>query len=371
MAWLDHYLSVRDRWLASPRFQRWAASFPLTRVTARRRARALFDVCAGFVYSQILFACVRLKLFDLLAEGPQTALGISERLDLSVEATERLLDAAVSLKLVDKRPGERFGLGSLGAPLAGNTALAAMVEHHRMLYSDLDDPVGLLRGEKGQTELSKYWAYARAERPAHLAMTQVADYSALMSDSQPLVAADILDAYPLDKHHCLMDVGGGEGNFLIEAGRRAAHLDLLLFDLPPVAERAGRRFHSEGLAARARAVGGDFFKDSLPTGADVLSLVRVVHDHDDDAVMTLLHAAHRALPAKGVLLLAEPMSGTPGAEPVGDAYFGFYLLAMGRGRPRTPQDLQQMLMAAGFSHIQLLSTRQPLQSRLLAARKSK
>ena len=40
-----------------------------------------------------------------------------------------------------------------------------------------------------------------------------------------------------------------------------------------------------------------------------------------------------ALPPGGTLLLAEPMAGTPGAEPVGDAYFGFYLLAMGSGRP--------------------------------------
>ena len=48
-------------------FQRFAASFALTRPIARRRAGALFDLCAGFVYSQILFACVRLKLFDHVA----------------------------------------------------------------------------------------------------------------------------------------------------------------------------------------------------------------------------------------------------------------------------------------------------------------
>jgi demethylspheroidene O-methyltransferase len=85
--------------------------------------------------------------------------------------------------------------------------------------------------------------------------------------------------------------------------------------------------------------------------------------------MTLLRAVHRVLPAKGTLLLAEPMMGTPGAEPVGDAYFGFYLLAMGRGRPRSPQDLQHMLRSAGFEHTQLLKTRQPLQSRVIVARK--
>ena len=93
MAWSDRVLAIRDRWLSSPRFQRWAAAFPLTRPTARRRARALFDVCAGFVYSQILFACVRLKLFDLLAEEPQSAAGIAARLSLPLDSTQRLLDA--------------------------------------------------------------------------------------------------------------------------------------------------------------------------------------------------------------------------------------------------------------------------------------
>jgi demethylspheroidene O-methyltransferase len=142
-----------------------------------------------------------------------------------------------------------------------------------------------------------------------------------------------------------------------------------LFDLPAVAERAARRFESAGLTARTRAVGGDFLNQDLPTGADVLSLIRVVHDHNDDGAAAILRGAYRALPPKGVLLLAEPMMGTPGAETVGDAYFGFYLLAMGRGRARTPQALQQMLITAGFVSAQLLRTRQPLQGRLIVARR--
>jgi demethylspheroidene O-methyltransferase len=67
--------------------------------------------------------------------------------------------------------------------------------------------------------------------------------------------------------------------------------------------------------------------------------VRVVHDHDDERVLALLRAVRAALPPGGTLLLAEPMAGTPGAQAMGDAYFGFYLLAMGSGRPRTPQRL--------------------------------
>jgi demethylspheroidene O-methyltransferase len=325
----------------------------------------LFDVCAGFVYSQILFACVRLKLFDLLATGPQTVEEIAERLHLPSASTERLLEAAASLRLVEKRGAGRFGLGSLGAALQGNPAVAAMIE----LYADLGDPVGLLRGDQQQTELAKYWAYSDSDNPASLPGARTARYTSLMADSQPLVAAEVLDAYPLHKHRCLMDVGGGDGGFLIEAAKRHEQLRLILFDLPGVTERAAQRFAAAGLAARAQTVGGDFLKQKLPDGADVLSLIRVVHDHNDDGAIAILRAAHRALPPKGVLLLAEPMMGTPGAEPVGDAYFGFYLLAMGRGKPRTAQELQRMLTDAGFARTQLLQTRQPLQSRLIVARR--
>ena len=370
MSWTDRYLAVRDRWLSSPRFQRWAAAFPLTRPTARKRARALFDVCAGFVYSQILFACVRLKLFDLLAAGPLTAEQIASTLKLPPDSTDRLLEAAVSLRLVEKRTGGRFGLGALGAAMVGNPAVGAMVEHHSLLYADLHDPVSLLRKERRETELSHYWAYAAAEQPAGLPDARSVDYSNLMGNSSPLVADELLDAYPLHKHRCLLDIGGGDGSFLIAATRRYDHLQAMLFDLPPVAIRATRRFGGLGIEQRVRAFGGDFLKDPLPSGADVISLIRVVHDHGDLAAASLLAAAYQALPAKGVLLLAEPMMGTPGAEPVGDAYFGFYLLAMGSGRARSPQTLQQMLAAAGFSSAQLVRTRQPLQSRLIVARKN-
>jgi demethylspheroidene O-methyltransferase len=56
--------SLRNRLLASPGFQRWAAAFPLTRPVARRHTRELFDLVAGFVYSQVLAACVALDLFE-------------------------------------------------------------------------------------------------------------------------------------------------------------------------------------------------------------------------------------------------------------------------------------------------------------------
>ena len=67
--WLDRFRALRDGLAAKPGFRRWATRFPLTRPFARRRARALFDLCAGFVYTQVLLACVRLRVFAILARS--------------------------------------------------------------------------------------------------------------------------------------------------------------------------------------------------------------------------------------------------------------------------------------------------------------
>jgi demethylspheroidene O-methyltransferase len=363
---LDRWFAWRDRVLASARFQRWAAAFPLTRPVARRRARALFDLCAGFVYSQVLYACVRLQLFDLLRAGAATPRDLSPYLGLSIDATERLLAAATALGLAERRPSGRFGLGPLGAAIADQPAIAALVEHHAKLYADLANPVGLLRGDVGDTAMSDYWPYARfAGRECPRDGT--APYSRLMSLSQSLIADEVLDAVSLASSRCLLDVGGGEGAFLAAVARRTPHLRLQLFELPAVAERAEARLAADGLRRRVEVIGGNFHLEPLPIGADVISLVRVLHDHDDAAASALLLSVRRTLPRGGKLLLAEPMAETPGAEPAGDAYFGFYLLAMGSGRPRSAQRLKELLETAGFSQIRHRRTSLPLLVRALTA----
>ena len=371
-SWRDSLIRLRTRVISNPRFQRWAAASPLTRFIARRQARALFDLCAGFVYSQVLAAFVQLRLCDHLADGPRSVEALARLTDLTPEAARRLLRAAASLGLVRAMPGERFALADLGASMIGNPSVAAFIAHHALLYDDLRDPVALLRGQT-TTRLSQFWPYA-GDRPEGASSAQAqpefyAGYSTLMAQSQALVAQDILDAWPMTRHRRLMDVGGGEGVFIAEVAASAPDLQLQLFDLPPVAALAQEALARRGLANRVDCIGGSFLHDPLPRGADIISLVRILHDHDDESALALLRAVHAALPSGGTLLIAEPMAGTPGAEPIGDAYFGFYLLAMGRGRARRPDELQQLLESAGFTQMRLLSTRRPLLAGALVAKK--
>jgi demethylspheroidene O-methyltransferase len=359
---------VQERWLTSRDFQRWALTFPLTKWIARRRAAALFDVCAGFVYSQVLLACVRLKIFEKLRVAPRSVSELAPELGLSPTATFTLMRAAAALGLLKVgRDPQCFGLGIHGAALLGNPGLLPMIEHHALFYEDLRDPVALLRGESGATRLGDLWAYSCEERPATISDGRAHRYTELMSASQALIADQVLDAYPLRRHHCLLDVGGGDGTFAAAAAARAPNLRILLFDLPPVAARARERFTRGALAHRARAVGGDFLHDPLPEGADVISLVRVLHDHDDDAVLRILRAVRRALPAHGRLVIAEPLSGASASARTADAYFGLYLLAMGSGRTRSLHELSRLLLTTGFAPPRLLTTRLPAQLRVVIA----
>ena len=357
----------RDGLLASSTFQRRAAASPLTRPIARHRAAKLFDLCAGFVYSQVLAACVRLDLFSALRHGPLPAATLAARLSVPIDSLTVLLEAAASLRLLENRRNKGFGLGPLGAAMLGNPGIAAMVEHHAALYADLADPIACLFGSEGERQLARYWPYATGAEASGLTRDAVTPYTALMAASQPMVAEMVLGAYSFTRHRHLLDVGGGNGSFLIAAGQQAPDLALTLFDLPGVAAIARDRLAASPIADRVSVVEGSFLSDPLPRGADVVSLIRVVHDHDDDVVLALFERIREALGQKtGVLVIGEPMSDPAATDPVG-AYFGIYLQAMGSGRPRSFGTLKDLLQRSGYRAVRLRHTRIPMIASVIEA----
>ena len=363
----DRIRDVRNRLVQSARVQRLAIANPLTRRIAKNKAAQLFDLVAGFVYSQILYSCVRLELTEKVSKYPSSVESLAGGAGLPKERMQRLVDAAVALDLLAWRSDGRVGLGELGAALNANPGVKAMVLHHADLYEDLRDPLALLRGECGERRLNDYWAYATADNPAALSRDEVADYSDLMAASQQFIAQEVLAAYDFKQHRHILDIGGGDGTFAEAIVGAVPGLTATVFDLPAVAVRAGERLDAAGVGVRVAACGGDFAKDELPVGADLITIVRVLYDHDDAKVMQILRGARRAVAAGGRVLIAEPMADAPGAGRVGDAYFGFYLMAMGNGRARRPGEVKALLSEAGFSSPRSVPTRMPLQTGIVVA----
>ncbi len=372
----ERWLLWRNAWLAKPGFQRWSMRAPLMRLVARRHANAMFAVITGFVQTKTLTAAVDAGIINALAQRPMAAPALAAAAGLDLPAMQRLLAAARSIDLVEPLGNDRWTLGQRGAALSTNRGALAMIEHHKLFYADLGDPLAMLQRGRGGGELAAFWTYAEAAGRGEAAAGDdpgTNAYSALMAASQPMVAEQVLEAFDFGKLRRLLDVGGGHGAFVAEIAAHHPGLDLMLFDLPPVAARAATVLAARGLA-RVAVHGGSFRDDALPVGADgtgpdAISLVRILHDHDDAVVSALLAKAHAALPPGGTLLIAEPMAETPGAEAMGDAYFGLYLWAMGSGRPRTADAYRAMLATAGFASAREVRTPIPMVARLIVARR--
>ena len=351
--------------IASPGFQRWAARFWLTRPMVRRSSARLYDLVSGFVYSQVLQACVELDLFSILRAGPQSADALALRLGLDRRRTEQLCQAATAIGLLERR-GDDYELGELGAATLGVPGLADMIRHHRVFYRDLEDPVGLLRGQT-DPELSRFWPYVLGTAEGDIPAQTASDYSRLMATSQHLVAEETLAAVDLSGVRHLADIGGGTGTFLSHVARAYPDMALTLMDLPPVIDSARAHLAKTDLGNRIATHPGSFLDAPLPEGVDAVSLIRVCYDHDDSTVRRLLARVHAALGKGGRILISEPMSGGARPERAGDAYFGFYTMAMTTGQPRSAERHAALLREAGFSRIQSHRTDRPFLTRAISA----
>lgn len=361
--WKRRWIALRNRVLGSVGFQDWAARVPPFSFVARRRAAQVFDLVAGFSYTQVLLAVVEVKLLDLLEKEPCNAATIAAHAGLSRDAALRLVRAATALDLAQEVSPGWWMLGQQGAALRKNDGALAMIRHHPLLYADLADPVALLQRDRSKpTALADFWRYG-AQTPGDTANR----YSELMATSQAMVAREAIAAYRFDRHKRLLDVGGGHGAFVRAVADACPDLALGVFDLPPVIAGTARLIESAGLTSRVALHPGDFFNDSIPHGYDCITLVRILHDHDDAQSLELLRAIRRALPAGGRLIIAEPMAKTPGAQAMGAAYFGMYLWAMNSGRPRSADEYGEMLQSAGFARWQQVKTRQPIIASLIVS----
>ncbi|MGP1355093.1 methyltransferase [Roseicyclus sp.] len=364
----DRFYAWRTALVGSRAFQKLAARTPFAAGMARRDGEALFDLVAGFVHTQVLRAFVAFDLAGRLAVRPKRAEELALEVGIAPQRMRVLCQAAASLRLLKRRRDGRYALDRLGAALPGIPGLAQMIAHHDVLYRDLADAPDFFADGSG-TELAGFWPYVFGAGAA-LDPETARVYSDLMAQSQTLVAEEALRALDLRGVATLLDVGGGTGAFLTAVGLAHPELRLHLFDLPVVAEGAATRFAANGLTGRATITGGSFRTDALPSGADAISLVRVLYDHSDETVRMLLAKAHAALPEGGRLFVAEPMSGGETPSRAGDAYFAVYCMAMRTGRVRSAEEIRQLLGEAGFSDARAVRTARPFITGLVTARKS-
>ncbi|MEM1362101.1 MAG: methyltransferase [Pseudomonadota bacterium] len=355
-----------NRLAANPGFQKWASQIPLFRGLVRREGEVIFGILQGFVASQVLTTLVELRILHQLMEGPATPAKLGLGAGLSPENMEKLLRAGAALGLLRQARGGRYGLTRMGAAITGAPGLEAMILHNRALYADMADPIALLRND-GETQLAQFWPYVFS---GDHATGDVAErYSDLMAQSQIMVAQDTLRMVSFRGTRRLLDVGGGFGVFLQEVLSAHPKIEGHLFDLPGVVATAAERLAVSPVADRVTVTGGNFQQDAFPSGADTISLIRVLYDHQDATVANLLAKAYETLPPGGRLIISEPMGGAKRPDPACDVYFAFYTLAMGTGTLRTSQRIAELCQAAGFADMRIPKAPRPFISSAVVCHK--
>ncbi len=345
--------------LTDPALQARAARLPLLRRLVRREGEEIFDLVAGFVHSQMLRALVETGAIEALVAAPSDAAGLAPRLGLPAARAELLLRAGVAMGLLGLRRG-RFRATARGAALVGVPGLVDMIRHHDILYRDLADPVAFLKGETSP-DLARFWPYVLGGGAGG---AEARRYSRLMAESQALVAEETLAQADLRGVRHLMDVGGGTGAFLSRALAARPGMEGTIVDLPEVLAAV-----PPDLAARVRCHGASFRAGPLPAGADAVSLVRVLYDHDDATVGDLLARVRDALPPGGRVIVSEPMTGGARPHRAGDVYFAVYCAAMGTGQARSAARIATLLEAAGFDAVRAGRPRRAFVTSVVEARR--
>ncbi len=365
-----YFSDIRNKIVASPKFQKWAGEMPLLNRFVRKDGERIYDLMAGFVYSQTLLALVELNVLSLLKLGSLDITELSRKVEIPPDRVLRLCQSAVAIGILETAGPHRFILSRLGAAIIGVPGLTDMIRHHRLFYEDLVDPVGLLKGNL-DTQMSKFWPYVLGDRKYNMDPHKVEIYSNLMRTSQKLVAEETLKLVSLSNSPNLLDIGGGNGAFIEEVGKKWPKVHFCLFDLPNVVADAEKQTKNRDSSIKINFIGGDFLTDDLPQGYRTISLIRVLYDHNDDVVTHLLGRIFDALPDDGQLIISEPMSGGKKPTRSGDSYFGFYTMAMTTGRPRSLNDHENFLLKAGFTNIKKLKGAKQFITQVITARKGR
>lgn len=153
--------------------------------------------------------------------------------------------------------------------------------------------------------------------------------------------------YDFSRHRVVVDVGGGEGGFLVSILRRHPRLRGVLFDRPGVVATVAERIAAYGLGDRMEVVGGNAF-ESVPAGADMYVTCTVLRCFDDPECVRLLRSIRAATAPSGRLLAFEQMiPAGPAQRPT--AMLDLHTMVAYGGRDRTTEEYRSLYAEAGFT----------------------
>lgn len=250
----------------------------------------------GFAVSQAIRVVAELKISDLLSTGDRAIDDLAAATGSNAGALYRVMRLLSGEGVFREVSAGRFALAEIGRALCSDQPTGPR-NFLRMINSEAYLAFGRLSDSvrTGEPVFEAVLGKPRfdwlADHPVEAALFQEAMVS-LGSGADDAVA----EAYDFGSHAQVVDVGGGHGQLLSAILARHPNVNGILFD-----REAGIASATSGPgddAARTQAIAGNFF-DSVPVGADVYILKRVIHDWDDERAARILENCRRAMRSHG------------------------------------------------------------------------
>ena len=322
----------------------------------------VIDLLEAFRRSKTMFAAVSLGVFDALEAGPESLAVLAEDLQLNPDALERLLDACVALRLLDRSAEGLYQ----NTPAAGeylckssSSRLTGYISYSNAIlwkmWGNLEDAV---RDGTNRWQQTFGWDgpifsnFFRTSESLREFLMGMHGYGLI---SSPHVVA----AFDLSRFDRLIDLGGATGHLAIAACERYPSLEAAVFDLPETAALAREILSASTVADRIEIISGDFFVDPLPE-ADLFSVGRILHDWTEAKVLTLLQRIFDRLPSGGALLIAEKLISEDRSGPRWAHMQNLGMLLYTEGKERPLSDYRRLLERVGFASIKGAVTPSPL-----------
>ncbi len=332
-------------------------------MTVAWTADALMDLMRGFQPACVLAAGAEVGVFDALADGPASAADVAGRMNTNSRATTVLLDALVALGLLSKQ-GDAY-------------ALAPELVH---LLTERGRRPEVLAMVRHQGNCLRRWAQlawvVRSGEPAERMQSvrgpeaDQADFIQAMHAASAGATAIVTDVGPPPFQH-LLDVGGASGTWTMAFLRAMPHAKATLFDLPPAIEQARQRLREAGLLDRVTLVPGDFYRDPLPRGADLVWASAIIHQNSRRQNQDLFRKIADALEAGGRILIRDIVMDETRTRPLAGALFAVNMLAgTPGGGTYTLREIEADLAGAGFADITLLRRDERMNSVVQAIRRA-
>ena len=331
-----------------------------SRTSQLRPYEVLFQMVVGKWISQAIGTIVEIGVPDQLAKGARQCRDLASEAGVSEDGLYRLLRALASVGLFTEGADRRFRLTGMGQLLRSDHP-ESLAGYARFTAHDITwRPWGQL-GYSVKTGMPAFDHIFDTSIFEHFSRNPevAAVFDEAMTSISAMEARATADAYDFKGIETLMDVAGGHGVLLATVLGRHKRIRGVLFDLPHVAAGAAATFTRAGITGRVRIESGDFFKE-LPSGADAIIMKHIVHDWDDDSATRILQACHRALGARGKVLIVDPVVPPSNTPHYGKLLDLEMLVLTPRGRERTKAEFTRLLRGAGFRLSRVIATEGPL-----------